>query len=120
MEAMEIRVRIKRLEESNRINDVLVKDHMKYLKVSYTDKLLVEQQDIIDAAVQRIHKVEQRSKDAVFEIAKIDQQQRYNNKKLIELRNYKKVQELKRLIEKRKSLQDEMKGDQNGLDEHTS
>ena len=104
MDAMEIRVKIKRLEESNKICKVLVKDHLQYLKPEFVDKLLQEQSDIIASAKKKIDEILNRYSNAVMEIGKLEMQQRYNDRKLIELHNHKQIEEFKKLIEKRKEI----------------
>ena len=104
MDAMEIRVKIKSLEESNNICKVCAKDHMQYLKTEFVDKLLQEQSGIIASAKKKIDEIVNRRSNAVMEIGKLEMQQRYNDRKLIELHNHKQIEEFKKLIEKRKEI----------------
>ncbi len=104
MDAMEIRVRIKRLEEQDRICNACVKDHLQYVNQEFVDKLLQEQSDIIASAKKKIDEIFERRNNAIMEIGKIEMQQRYNDRKLIELHNHKQIEEFKKLIEKRKEI----------------
>ena len=104
MDAMEIRVKIKRLEESNKICKVLVKDHLQYVNCEFVELLILEQQAAIEAAAKKQLEILNRRNNAIMEIGKLEMQQRYNDRKLIELHNHKQIEEFKKLIEKRKEI----------------
>ena len=104
MNAMEIRVRIKRLEEQQKICCILVKDKEQYLDMEFVGNLILEQMDIISEARKKIEEIESLKDNATTEIEKLKRQKRFNDKQLIELHNHKQIEELKKLIEKRKEL----------------
>ena len=110
MNATEIKERIKELKENNQIGNILVRDHMLFLKQEFVDKLMLEQQETIRVAEARKLEIAERRNNAVFEIGKLEQQKRFNNKKLAELQHYKQIEQLKILIEKRNDLINDTKG----------
>ena len=77
---------------------------MQYVNQEFVDKLLQEQSDIIASAKKKIDEIFERRNTAVMEIGKLEMQQRFNDRKLIELHNHKQIEEFKKLIEKRKEI----------------
>lgn len=92
-----IRDNIKSLKESLALRDVLVKTHLRYLDRDHFDERVAKQQAIIDEAATVIRKIRKQRDDAIMEIGKIEQNQRYDKRKLIKLENYEKIELLKKL-----------------------
>lgn len=107
MEPLEVRKKIRKIEEHITLQNILVKSHLEYLDPEEFDKRIAEQKTIIDEAVAVIRTLRQRRKDAVKEIGKIEQWQRYERRQLIILRNYKNIQLLKKMAKDVKKMSKE-------------
>jgi len=105
MKPAEIRDKIKRIKEQKNVEEILVKTHERYKDERNYQERIGKQLAIITEAELVIDIIQQEYKQADIEIAKIKQNARHENKTLVELVNYEKIQKLKETIRKLQEVQ---------------
>ena len=100
MKPAEIRDKIKRIKEQKNVEEILVKTHERYKDERNYQERIGKQLAIITEAELVIDIIQQEYKQADIEIAKIKQNARHENKILVTLVNYEKIQKLKETIRK--------------------
>ena len=92
-----IRDKINSLKEALMLGDVITKTHMGYLDNDNFNERVAKQQAIITEAAATIRKIRKQRDNAIMEIGKIEQSQRYDKRRLTELENYEKIELFKKL-----------------------
>jgi len=110
MKPAEIRDKIKRIKEQKTVEEILVKTHERYKDERNYQERIGKQLAIIAEAELVIDIIQQEYKQADIEIAKIKQNARHENKTLVELVNYEKIQKLKETIRKLQEIQEVQSG----------
>jgi len=100
MKPADVRLKIKQLKESLKLNKVLTKEYAKYLEKDYFERRVREQQEVIDEAQAKIDTITEKRNNIIFDIGRIEQYDKHRRKRLVYLQNIKKIMQFKELIAK--------------------
>ena len=107
MKPAQIRDKIKNIKEQKVVEAILIKTHERYRDEENYKERIAKQRAIIAEAENAIAIIQKEYDNAHVEIEKIKQNAKHENKVLVELVNYEKIQKLKETI---KQLQEVERG----------
>ena len=107
MQPNEIRTKIRRLKESIKLDEIMIRNHERDRDKKNYEERIAKQKAIMLEAEKSIAKIRHQRKTARSKISKVKQSMRYSKKQLLKLKNYDSIEKLLQLArELRKETKD--------------
>ena len=113
MKPLKIREKIKSLKEEQALDAVLIKGYERHRDEENYKERIAKQRAIIAEAEAVIAKIQKEYEEAGGKIAEVEKFSRYNNKTLVALLNYEKIEALKVIVKKLQEVKADGKDDNN-------
>lgn len=99
MKPTEVKAKIKRYRDKLKLDEIMIENYERDKSKENSKERIKKQQAIVLEAQQAIAKIRHRRKTAAKKISKIKQSSRYTKRQLVELENYEKIEQLKKIVE---------------------